>query len=85
MRPDDLREWLYHVPFQSFRIHLLEAISFEIHHPELLILKKSTVDLYFSAAHPRTPLPDRTVTLALLHISRLEAMPPAPSPSLNEE
>ena len=81
MRPDDLREWLSHVPFQSFRIYLLEATSFEIHHPEMVILKRSTIDLYFSVTEPRTPLPDRAVTVALLHITRLEAMPSATSSS----
>jgi hypothetical protein len=84
MRPDDIREWLYHVPFQSFRIYLLEATSFEIHHPEMVILKRSTMDLYFSAAHPRTPLPERQVTVALPHISRVEAMAPATTPLSNE-
>lgn len=55
MRPDDIREWLYHIPFQPFRICLLEAAFFEIHHPEIVILKKSTMDLFFVGAHPRTP------------------------------
>jgi hypothetical protein len=79
MRPDDLRDWLFRVPFQSFRMYLLEATSFEVHHPELVVVKRSTMDLYFSADHPQVPLADRQVTVALLHITRLEAMPPVSS------
>jgi hypothetical protein len=76
MRPEDIRDWLFQAPFQPFRVYVLEVTSFEIHHPEIVIVKRSTMDLYFSVAHPRTPLVDRQVTIALLHISRLEAMPP---------
>jgi hypothetical protein len=79
MRPDDLRDWLFHVPFQSFRVYVSDTTSYEIHHPEMVIVKHSTMDLYFSAAHPRVPLADRQITIALLHITRLEALQPTGS------
>ena len=46
----------------------------QLDHPELVIVKRSTMDLFFVAAHPRTPLAERQVTVALLHVSRLEAI-----------
>jgi hypothetical protein len=60
-------------------MHVLEVTSYDIHHPEMVIVKRSTMDLYFSAAHPRAPLAERQVTVALLHITRLETIPAATS------
>jgi hypothetical protein len=51
MRPDDLREWLFQVPFQPFRMYVLESTSFEIHHPELVFVQQSTIDLYTFLRH----------------------------------
>ena len=75
MRPDDLREWLLDVPFRPFRLYVHETTSYEIRHPEMVIVKRSTIDLFFTPAHPRVPLAEREVTIALLHITRLEALP----------
>ena len=74
MRPDDLREWLFRHPFRPFRMHLLEVTSYEVHHPEMVVVKGSTVDLYFAAENPRIPLAERRISVALLHISKLEAI-----------
>jgi hypothetical protein len=77
MRPEDLRAWLLALPFRPFRLYLLEARTFEIHHSELVVVKRTTMDLYFSVVHPRLPLTERDVTIALLHITRIEAISPS--------
>jgi len=33
-------------------MHLLEAITYDIHHPEMVIVKRSTMDLYFQRHIP---------------------------------
>ena len=69
----------FRFPFSRFECTSWKQSLTEIHHPEMIIVKRSTIDLYFSAAHPRSPLAERQVTVALLHITRLETMPPATS------
>ena len=83
MRPDDLREWLLALPLRPFRLFLVDGATYEIHHSELAIIKRSTVDLHFSAAHPRAVLAEREVTIALLHITRIEALPATAPPVSN--
>ncbi len=76
VRPADVREWLRQIPFQPFRLYVLETTSYEVLHSEFVIVKRSTIDLFFAAAHPLRPLAERRVTIALLHITRLESLAP---------
>lgn len=74
MRPDDLKEWLRVLPFRPFRLYVLEVVSFEIRNPNLVIVNRSTLDLYFAPDRPLVPLEERMMTVALLHITRLEVL-----------
>jgi len=65
MRPDDINEWLWQVPFQPFRLYVLETTTYEVHHPEMVITNRSTLDLFFTAAHPCRPVAERQITIAL--------------------
>jgi hypothetical protein len=57
-------------------MHILEAISYEVRHPELVVLRLATADCYFPDAGKLLPLAGREVTIALRHITRLEELPP---------
>jgi hypothetical protein len=80
MPPAELRRWLRRSPFQPFRMHILEATSYEVKHPELVVVHLATADCFISAPGQTVPIGDWGMTIALPHITRLEPLsPPGPS------
>jgi hypothetical protein len=73
MPPEDIRERLQQRPFVPFRIVLSEGKTYEIRHPELLFLGKRSAVIGLTD-NPADTLYDRYVTVALLHITRLEPL-----------
>jgi hypothetical protein len=45
MRPENIRDFLQRKSFQPFRVTLTDGRSFEIRHPELAMVGRSTVAL----------------------------------------
>jgi hypothetical protein len=83
MRPDDLLELRRERPFQPFRLHLTDGATYEVRHPELVMVGRSKA-LIGLPAHDLTPgVFERYHTVALLHITRIEPLetPAAISPS----
>jgi hypothetical protein len=74
MRPDDLLEILRARPFQPFRISMSDGQQFEVRHPDMAIVSRSTV--LVGVPGPRRPdgPVERVVTCALVHITRMEAL-----------
>ena len=87
MRPDDIRELLRQQPFEPFRLCLVDGSSYEIRHPDQIVVRRSTLTVAGTIAHLPKPLGDRDVIVAILHISRLEPIEassaPAPNPTTN--
>ncbi len=81
MPPEDLWEQLRRQPFEPFRLHLTDGTAYEIRHPELMMVgRRSAVVGFLERDRGQDPpLYDRTATVALLHVVRLEplAAPPA--------
>jgi hypothetical protein len=78
MRPEGILQLLRHQPFQPFRIWLSDGSEFEIRHPELALVGKSTVVVGLAGPDgPNGPV-DRMVTCALVHITRTEAVNGSP-------
>ncbi len=42
MRPEDMHRFLRRRPFRPFRITLTDGRSYEIHHPELMMVGRSS-------------------------------------------
>ena len=42
MRPDDIRAFLQQKPFRPFRVTLTDGRSYEVRHPELSMVGRST-------------------------------------------
>jgi hypothetical protein len=59
-------------PFQPFRITLTDGRSYEIRHPELAVVGRSTVFVGFPAPDEPEPIYDRYAIISLLHIMQLE-------------
>ena len=71
MRPEDIRDLLNREPFKPFQIHLSDGRSFEIRHPEFVMVLRNRLDIGL-AKEPGSEFPDRTEHCSLLHIVSIE-------------
>jgi hypothetical protein len=76
MRPDDVLELVRRQPFTPFRIHVTGGDTYDIHHPDQLIVLRSRV--VFPASGD-SGIPERLDHVALVHVVRLEELPANPS------
>ncbi|HVS38784.1 MAG TPA: hypothetical protein VMS17_24725 [Gemmataceae bacterium] len=73
MPPAELLKLLRRQPFVPFRIHLSDGITYEIKHPDLVLVGLASATVGFPAASdPR--LYDRSEIVALRQIVRLEPL-----------
>jgi hypothetical protein len=72
MRPEDIREFLQHKPFQPFRLTLTDGRTYEVRHPEMAMVGRSAVAIGLPAPGDPTPIYDRLVTVSLLHIMQIQ-------------
>jgi len=79
MRPQDILEALRQQPFRPFRIHLSNGNMLDVRHPEMVMVGRSTVVIFYPASDEPS-LFDRYETVALLHINRLEPLTPPAQP-----
>ena len=70
--PDDLAAAIDRRPFAPFRLHLSDGTAYEVRHPEMVLLGKRSAVIGISEEVNGRPMYDRHVTVALLHIVRLE-------------
>jgi len=72
MRPIDLRSHLQTQPFRPFRVHLSNGASYDVRHPELMVVSRTEVAI---AANPgEDELPERLVYCDPLHITHIEPL-----------
>lgn len=76
MRPDDVVEMLQHKPFQPFRIFLSDGAVYEIRPAELVKVGRSKVLIFFPTLDEPHAVFERYVSVALIHLTRLEPVPP---------
>jgi len=71
MRPEDVREHIVAEPFEPFRIILSDGATFDIRHPELCIIGRSSLHLVIpDRKHPW--MADRVSHCSLIHVTRIE-------------
>jgi hypothetical protein len=74
MRPDDVLQLLRARPFQPFRISLCDGKQYEVRHPDMAIVSRSTVLVGIPGPRgPDGPV-ERVVTSALVYITRMELL-----------
>jgi hypothetical protein len=73
MRPEDVLQLLRAKPFQPFRISLSDGQQYDVRHPEIAIVSRSTVLIGIPGPRSLEPV-ERVVTCALIHITRMEAL-----------
>jgi len=73
VRPEDVREHVIKQPFEPFRIYMSDGATFDVGHPEMCIIERSSV--YVVIPNRRQPwLTDRLAHSALIHITRIEPL-----------
>ncbi len=74
MRPDDVLHLLRARPFQPFRISLSDGKQYEVRHPEIAIVSRSTVLVGIPGSRGLDEPVEQVVTCALIHITRMEVL-----------
>jgi hypothetical protein len=73
VRPDDLLTWLRATPFVPFCIRLNSGTTFEIRHPEMLRVGRSSVNVYSFTGELTDPY-ERMEMVSLLLIEAIEPL-----------
>ena len=82
MSPEELRDIVKQHPFERFRLVMTDGASYDIRHPDLLMVGQRTLAVGLTAK-PGQTLYDRTVKVDLLHVVRLEPLEAAPPGQAN--
>jgi hypothetical protein len=72
MRPSDVLELVRGQPFAPFRIHATDGRTYDVRHPDQIMVLRSRAVL--GVPERDDDVPDRTEHLALVHISRIEEL-----------
>ena len=76
MPPEELRTVLRQQPFVPFRLHLTDGRSFDVPHPEFLMLtvRSAIVGVYPTSHSNGHTFPAYSETIALIHIVSLQPL-----------
>jgi hypothetical protein len=74
MAPEELTAVRRRRPFVPFRLTLTEGSAYEVHHPELCMAGKRSAVIGLAPGDDPDRLFDRTVTVDLLHVVKLEPL-----------
>ena len=70
MTVQDFRELLKHQPFQPFRLVMSSGMAYEVLHPEMAFLSKTSI--YVGIDESEDEIPDRYKICSLLHVTAIE-------------
>jgi hypothetical protein len=82
MRPEELAVLLRRRPFVPIRIHITDGMTYDIRHPENVMVLRARVDIGVGG-DPVTGVIDRVDFVSLLHVVRVEDLPAVVPPSGN--
>jgi hypothetical protein len=72
MRSEDIQQLVRREPFKPFRITLTDGRTFDVRHPEMAMVGRTTVAIGLPANGNEETIYDRLVTVDLLHIMQTE-------------
>ncbi|MBL8798760.1 MAG: hypothetical protein JNM56_33010 [Planctomycetia bacterium] len=72
MDPKDIQRYLRRQPFAPFRLVTSGGTTYDIKHPEMVLLSRRAVDIGLSS-DPADTIAEHIVTVSLVHVQRLEA------------
>lgn len=73
MRPNELIELIRERPFSPLRIHVTDGTTYDIRHPDQIIVLRGRVDIGVGS-DPDTGAALRTEHISLLHVVRVEKL-----------
>ncbi len=73
MRPEELRELLNAQPFIPLRIYMTDGKTFDINHPDFVLVLRSRIDIGVPQ-NSENGILDRVEHCSLLHIVRVEEL-----------
>ena len=74
MRAEDILTWNRAVPFVPYRIRMNSGRTFDVRHPEMIRVTRTTAFLFSFAGEPTDPF-ERVEMIGLLLIESLEPIP----------
>jgi hypothetical protein len=81
MRPDAFRELLRQTPFRPFRVYISDGATYDVAHPEAARVSGMTLIVDVKPSGFASPTGERTVSISLIHITRVEVYYPGAAPS----
>ncbi len=76
MNIDEIARLVKAEPFVPFRLCLSDGSSYEVKHPEFVLLSKSVIDLGIASSQT-DPIADFIVRISPLHVVKIETLQPA--------
>ena len=74
MHPDQFVKFLQQRPFQPFRITLSNGVTYDVRHPELVMVGRSYIAIGVLPPSGTGPLIERLVTVSLIHVVQVEPL-----------
>jgi hypothetical protein len=78
MNAQDVSALLIAQPFQPFRLYLTDGCTFDVEHPDFMLVGKRTAHIY-EDLDPATRIFKNYAVVSLLHITRAEPLETATS------
>ncbi|MHB1425404.1 MAG: hypothetical protein ACYC3I_19715 [Gemmataceae bacterium] len=82
MRQEELQEHARRHPFEPFRIVLTTGATYDIRHPDLIMVGQRSA-IIGNTNQPNGTVYQSTIKVDLLHVVGIEELPVAPPPSSN--
>jgi hypothetical protein len=76
MHPDEVFAAVRRRPFVPFRLHVSDGSAYELRHPDSILVTRRAIILALPGDADQVP--ERAVTIALVHVTRLEEIDGAP-------
>ncbi len=76
MRAEEFAQLLRRAPFVPFRIHLTDGKTYDIRHPEFVLVLRSRIDIGIPG-NEALGIMDRVEYCSLVHIVQIEDLPAA--------
>jgi hypothetical protein len=71
MRPEEIQQLLGRQPFQPFRIRLSHGATYEVRHPELAVVGRSSVFIGIPGPDSQQGIYENSALVALVHIAEI--------------
>lgn len=72
MGPEQLRDLLRRQPFVPIRLYISDGTTYDIRHPEMALLTRTTIDVGIEEDEPGSGIADSILDLSLGHVVKAE-------------